>query len=213
MYLDISCYDTLETEETVRKALFHGLNVGFHGVSVFPYFVQSVKDFILNGVVLAVPIDYPYGISDPTVRCHAALSAIRKGANSLDVVANNIFLANDKWAKFGEDISSILNICIENGVQLRVLFEYRKYELEKIIKAANMLREIGVDYVFPGTGAIIDNWEDNLLAAIEIGTKADIKVITNGNIWKKSYYDSCIESKVYGIRLSSESAIRNVFGV
>jgi hypothetical protein len=42
-------------------------------------------------------------------------------------------------------------------------------------------------------------------------TKTGLKVITNGNIWKKKFVDTIRESEVFGARLPCYSAVKNIF--
>ncbi len=210
MYLDVSCHDRLETEDSVRDALFGAIKHNLKGVSINTYFLQPMKDFIVEGMALSVPIDYPYGASEASVRSHSVLTAIRKGANTIDLVGNNNLLANEKMGKFYDDVEGIQALCKENGVTLRVMLEYRLYEPEKVVRIGSGLRELGIEYIFPATGSQPDDWTENLIMAVDL-TKTGLKVITNGNIWKKKFVDTIRESEVFGARLPCYSAVKNIF--
>ncbi len=211
MYHELSCYSRTDTEDSVREAIFNAINQKFNGVSMLPYFLQSMQDFLVEGMDVACAIDYPYGTSDASVRSHAVLAAIRKGANTIDLIANSNLLCSKKHLKFFDEIEAMLRITTENNVTLRIILEYRLFNPKEMVNLCNGLREVKIEYIIPSTGAFVDSWDDNLLISTELTKKCKIKVITNGNIWKKSQYDSIIKAKIFGIRLSSNSAMKSVF--
>ena len=47
--------------------------------------------------------------------------------------------------------------------------------------------------------------------AVELTAKSGLKVITNGNIWKKKQYDAVMESEIFGVRFSSKGQVENTF--
>lgn len=210
MYIDLSCYDRDETDESVRKAIFCAVDKVLNGISIHPYFIKDNKGFLSEGMILSSPIDFPHGVSDISVRSHATLAAIRKGANAIDLVANNSLLSNEKMGKFYDDIESIHKICVENNVTTRIMLEYRLYDPDKVVRICNGIRELGIEYIFPATATSVDSWDDNLAIAIEITRKANIKVITNGNIWKKQHYNFIKGTEVFGVRFQSYSSLENI---
>lgn len=212
MYRDVSCFDRTDTEETVRETLFAAAKAGFQSISVPSFFLSPMKEFVVDGIKISCPIDYPYGTADTAVRSHAILAAIRKGATQIDLVANNSLIANKKYPKFYEDIESAYKTCTENRATLRILFEYRFYDTKEMVALGNGVREIGIEEVFPATGSHLDEWQDNLMISATLRAKCGLNVITNGNLWKKSQYDALVEADVFGVRFSCKDAIKNIFG-
>ncbi len=213
MYIDISCHSRTTNDNEVREALFKGIQKNVNGIALLPNFLLSTKDFIVEGMDLSCLIDYPYGASDLAVRSHATLSAIRKGATTIDLVANTGLYFNSKSGKFFEDIEAIYNLCEEHNILLRVMLEYRLFEPDRLINLVNSIREIGIEYVIPSTGSHLDSWEDNLLTSVELTQKASVNVITNGVIINKKQLAIVKESKVFGLRFSSISLFDTLFGV
>lgn len=214
MYIDIACNSRTSTDDDVREFLFKSIEYGIKSITVLPIFLPSIKDLVIDGVDLSCFIDYPYGSSDTSVRSHAALTAIRRGANTLDVVLNSGLFFNGKQDKFYDDIETILTLCKEHGVTLRAVLEYRLYDYKDVLIIGNKLREMGIEYIIPSTGSQLDTWDDNLAISIELTEKSGINVITNGVIVAQKHYDVILGSTVFGARFSSLHAMKNIkFGV
>lgn len=210
MYYELSCYDRVASEDDVREAIFIASQKGVKGLSLMPYFFASMKDFLIEGMTLSCPIDYPYGHGDISVRNHAILTAIRKGANTLDIVANNPFIFNNKLNKLGDEIESHYRLCYDNKVVMRLMLEYRLYSDELITKVAKIAQEIGVEYIFPATGGMVDNLADNLTICMLIQEELSIQCITNTNIWRAEQLKIIEESGVFGVRFQSLGAVKNL---
>ena len=214
MYVDIICNNRTFTDDDIRVVLFNGVEMGLRGMSMLPHFIPSIKDFAVEGFDLACLIDYPYGSSDVSVRSHAALTAIRKGATTLDLVVNNGLFFSKKKDKFYDDIETIYKLCQEHGIMARLMLEYRLFESKDIVDIGNKCREIGIEYILPSTGSQLDNWEDNLAISMELTNKANINVITNGAVVTPLQRESVEKSGVFGLRFSSLQAAKNAqFGV
>ena len=199
MYKEISCYDKDTTEHTVTESIFTALKHDFHGVSVPAYYLPLAKDLIPDGFVVASSVDYPGG---------------RAGANAVDLVANSNLLVNRKFKKFKEDIEANYKICQDNNCSLRVMFEYRIYDKNSLILAAcDIIRSVGVDYIFPSTGSMVDDIEDSIVVGFLLQKKKELNVICNANIWRKEDYEKVENSGVFGIRIKSRNAVKNIFGV
>ena len=214
MYKEISCYDKDTTEHTVTESIFTALKHDFHGVSVPAYYLPLAKDLIPDGFVVASSVDYPGGLSSTGVRCHSSINIIRAGANAVDLVANSNLLVNRKFKKFKEDIEANYKICQDNNCSLRVMFEYRIYDKNSLILAAcDIIRSVGVDYIFPSTGSMVDDIEDSIVVGFLLQKKKEQNVIFNANIWRKEDYEKVENSGVFGIRIKSRNAVKNIFGV
>jgi deoxyribose-phosphate aldolase len=211
MYKDVTCYNCTDTSDDVRETLFSAIDKELSGISIFAPLITSIKDFLVDGLTLSCPIDYPYGVSDTAIRTHATLAALRKGANAIDLVASNILLFNKQANKFCDDVDSVKKVCDENGSTLRLMLDYRLYDYTTMIKIGNLLKELKIEYIIPATGRLIDAWDDNLAISIEMSNKTGLKVITNGNIWKRSQYDLIAKSGVFGVRFNNAGALKNIF--
>ena len=214
MYKEISCYDKDATEHTVQEAIFTALDHGFDGASVPSYYLPLAKDLIPNGFVVASSVDYPGGLSSTSVKCHSTISVIRAGANAVDLVTNSNLLINRRFKRFRKDIESNYNICQDNNCSLRVMLEYRSYDKNSLILAAcDIIRDIGVDYLFPSTGSMVSDLDDSVVVGFALQKRKNLNIICNANIWRPEDYEKVEKSGVFGVRIKSRNAVKNIFGV
>lgn len=213
MFKELAVYDRLTTENEARDALFLVLKKNLSGISVSPPFISPLKDLVTDGLSFASSIDYPNGNSDSQIRSHSIINSIRKGVNTIDLVANSSYMINNQANKYSEDIKNCLSLCREYDVTMRVILEYRLFETDTICKYCDILATLGVEYVIPSSGSIPDDIDDNLIISKLIQDKTGIKVITNGNVWRPQHYQKVEKAGIFGVRLYSISAVNNVFGV
>ena len=214
MYKEISCYDKDTTEHTVQESIFTALEHNFDGVSVPQYYLPIATNLIPAGFVVASSVDYPGGLSSVSVRCHSILATSRRGANAIDLVANSNLLLNRRFKKFKEDIESCHRVCKDNGCSLRVMLEYRIYDRNSLlITACELLKDIGIDYIFLATGSTVNPLTDCILVGHFVQKTKNLNVICNASVWKPSDYEKVENSGIFGVRIKSINAVKNIFGV
>jgi len=202
-YHEINLYAKDKSEKEILQNTFQALEANVDGISTNIVHLPAVKNILPNDKTLSCPIDYPNGLNDTSMRQHSVITAIRKGANVIDLVVNSIFIVDKKEDKLIQDIEAILQICKKNGVTLRVMLDYRLFEPRVFMRTVKLLVERGIEYFYPSTGHFLDSYVDNLLAAQEIQTKYKVMTIVNGNIWHETQYDNIHGSGVFGIRFKS----------
>jgi deoxyribose-phosphate aldolase len=203
-YFDISSNDN-ETKENVTQAL----KLGVKYISVLPHCIKNIRpECDAAHAKVASPVDYPLGVLDLKSRVYAVEYAFKNGADIVDLVAPSYYLCHRKYDKFREDIRSTTNLAIENNKKIRYFLEYRTYSYDLLYKMAQILLEFGISECFPSTGYLLDDINDNMIAAAMINKKTEkINIIINGNIWNQKQAETICKSSVYGIRVNSVNAV------
>ena len=209
MYKELQIYGRDLTQDKVQAEMFEAVRYNLSGISVSPFFIPELVELIPEGMVISSPIGYPNGTADTKIKQHATLAAIRKGANAIDLVLNPHLISAGKMTELCEDIIGNMEICGENGATLRIMMEYRVFTPAMLLDVAALIKEVGVEYVFPSTGHMLDNSTDNLLMSMAL-EKSGLRAITNGNIYKMHQYESIKKSGVFGVRFKSSQAIKNL---
>ena len=213
MYVELAILNKTTTEEDSREALFIASELHLNGICVLPNYITSVKE-LNQELVIACIIDYPAGTSTTATRNHAVLTAINSGANTIDLVMNNSFIVSNKLDKLLADLKSNLAICKDKKVVLRVVMEYRVcMDAKLFLQIAQLVNQLGIEYVLPSTGYRLDNYADNLIASKLIMDKSGLKVITNGGIVNKEQYEQAKKAEIYGVRFQSIPVVKDIFGV
>jgi len=214
MITEYSFYDIASNDAETRKILTEASTFKLDSISVLPFNLKLAKNILgsNSSIVLSCPVDYPLGIMDAKSRSESLFFAIKNGAKIIDMVCPVYLLCNRKYDKFKEDIKISQNICLENGVVLRYILEYRVYSYELLYKVAQILLEHQIETVYPSTGYFIDNISDNILACALINKKIPkINIISNANFWNDSHIELVLKANLFGLRVNSINALNILY--
>jgi deoxyribose-phosphate aldolase len=204
-----------DTDETTAKDLAKKLNTidSINSITTSYYLLKCIKGSIDNSKKsLSCFIDYPLGISDIKTRQNAIKEAIKIGANSIDIVMPQNLASNRKYDKIREDVKNSIDICSENSIALRYILEYRVFDQYCLKKICEIFDTFGyISGVFTSTGYFIDNLADNILASVFLHENSkNLNIFCTGNAWQPKHFDTIIKANIYGVRLSSYSALETL---
>lgn len=201
MYIEYACYDYSLSDEELKYNFTQAIKLGVKNISVHYPYLPILKNIVSEMPInISCPIDYPYGLSDMKIRLMGIANAAKNGSATIDLVAPAKFIANRKYDKLRDDIRTCFMLCQENNLILRYMLEYRVFNHETLAKTCQILKNLGIEYVIPATGQMIDDINDNLIACKYLMAKSEIKIITNGNIWTQKHVEAIKTSKIYGAR-------------
>lgn len=202
MYIEYACYDYSLSDEEIKTNVALAIKLGVKNISLHYVNINLIKNLIEeNDLQISSPIDYPYGLLDSKNRLFAINSAIKSGAKTIDVVVPAKFITNRKYDKLRDDIKNNLALCQESGADLRYILEYRVFNHETLAKTCQIFKSLGIEYVMPSTGHMLDDISDNIIACKYLSAKSHIQTICNGNIWTEKQSESLRGSNIYGVRL------------
>jgi len=204
MYIEYACYDHSLSDDEVKQNISEAINFGIKNIAIHYTYIPLIKPLIYQSepsIILSSPIDYPYGLSDSKTRILAIENAAKAGASVIDITVPSKYISNRKYDKLRDDIKNNILICQKNNLIPRYILEYRVFNHETLAKTCQILKSLGVEYILPSTGHMIDNINDNLIACKYLMAKSGINIICNGNIWTNKQADTVRSSEVYGARL------------
>lgn len=204
-YIDYSCLDYSVNESELEKNISIAIKHGVKNLSVPAYSLSTIKniaDIKEQNISISCPVDFPYGLSDAKSRNFSIgqLCSNPVGIKYLDLFIPTKIITNRKYDKFREDIRTNIKICNDSNIELRYVLEYRVYSHEVLAKVCQILTDLGIRTVFPSSGTMIDDINDNLIACNFLMTKSQIKTIATGNIYNTK-------------QVNSVSKIENLFGI
>lgn len=203
MYIEYACYDYSLCDQELKNQVALALQLDVTNIAVHHSNISAIKSTISDSgkaVQISCPIDFPYGMLDSKNRLAQISSAIKSGASIVDIVAPSKFIINRKYDKLRDDIQNSLLLCKESNVLLRYMLEYRVFNHETLAKTCQILKSFEVNQVLPSSGMLIDDINDNLIAARYLSAKSKIQIICNGNVWNEKQAKSIIASNIYGFR-------------
>lgn len=215
MQIEFSYYDLAsneqETKDNIKRVSYFPINT----ISVLPFYTKAAKITAHQQnpqIKISTVIDYPMGIGDLNSRLSLSKNAIKNGADGLEIMIPVQLLCNRKYDKFREDIKAQLELALQNNISIKYILEYRLFTYELLYKISQILLSEGINTIYPSTGYLLDDINDNILAAALINKKIpEINIICNGNIWNSNQINSLDKFNLYGLKLNSINAIDLIF--
>lgn len=202
MQLEYACYDIAINEDEVKKNIQSAVQYNPYCISIHPYSLSSVKGLIPEHIKLSCALDYPMGLTDLSTRNQIVQNIAKNNqVNIIDLNIPSKLIVNRKYDKFREDIKINSEICKQNNVELRYVLEYRVFSHEILAKLCQILKTFDIGHVFPASGFLLDDINDNIIAAKYLMAKSGIKVICNGNVWTKQHIENVRKAGISGLRV------------
>lgn len=139
------------TQEEVGKLCEEARKYGFASVCINPgYVLQSSKLLAGSSVKVCTVIGFPLGATTPTVKAIEARDAIANGAGEIDMVINVGALKSGNYQLVLDDIKAVREAT--RGKVLKVILETSYLTKEEKIKACQLSKDAGADFVKTSTG-------------------------------------------------------------
>ncbi|MFQ3579368.1 MAG: deoxyribose-phosphate aldolase [Bacteroidales bacterium] len=139
------------TQEEIVKLCEEAKKYGFASVCVNPAYVNLCKQLLGNSQVkVCTVIGFPLGATTPTVKAIETKESIANGADEIDMVINIGALKSGNYQLVFDDIKSVRDA--SKGKILKVIIETAYLTKEEKIKACELAKEAGADFVKTSTG-------------------------------------------------------------
>lgn len=151
-YFDHTILKADATEAQVEKICKEALEHDFASVCVNQYYTKFVAEQLKgSGVLVCTVVGFPLGMSDTRVKAFETKAAIEDGAQEIDMVINVGALKDGKYDYVLNDIRTLKEVCGKNIV-LKVIIETCLLTDEEKVKACELSKEAGADFVKTSTG-------------------------------------------------------------
>ena len=151
-YFDHTILKAEATEAQVAKICEEALTHKFASVCVNQYYTKFVAGKLKDsGVKTCTVVGFPLGMSDTRVKAFETKAAIEDGAEEIDMVINVGALKDGKYDYVREDIRTLKEVCGKDIV-LKVIIETCLLTDEEKVKACELAKEAGADFVKTSTG-------------------------------------------------------------
>lgn len=208
-YIDHTILAPNATEEQVEKIISEALEYGFASVCINPYWVKKVAQGLADSdVKVCTVIGFPLGANKTSIKVSEAKEAIADGADELDMVINIGELKAKHYDVVKADIKAVVDVCHAESKLVKVIIEACLLTDEEKIKACELSKEAGADYVKTSTGFSTGG---ATVADIELMRKTvgpDIGVKASGGIHSKEEALALIEAGAS--RLGASAGIKIV---
>ena len=210
-YIDHTILKPDATKEQVVKVCSEAKEYLFYSVCINPYYVKLVSDELKDSSVKVTSvIGFPLGASTSEIKAMEAKKAIEDGADEIDMVINISALKDKEYDLVKEDIKSVVNE-VNGKAILKVILETCLLTDEEKVKACELAKEAGANYVKTSTGFSTGGAtiEDVKLMKNAVGDK--LKVKASGGIRDIKIAEAMIEAGAS--RLGASSSVKIVKGL
>jgi deoxyribose-phosphate aldolase len=139
------------TETQVAKICDEALANDFASVCVNQYYTKFVAEKLRGSdVKVCTVVGFPLGMSDTRVKAFETKAAIEDGATEVDMVINVGALKDKKYDYVLNDIKTLKEVC--GDIVLKVIIETCLLTDEEKVKACELAKEAGADFVKTSTG-------------------------------------------------------------
>ncbi len=151
-FLDHTILNPDAVKEDVKKICREAKAYGFASVCVNPCWVKSV-DQELKGTDIDTcsVVGFPLGANDSEIKASEAKRAVEDGADEIDMVLNIGKLKGGDHAFVEGDIRAVVE-AVEKDTTVKVIIEACLLTDEEKIKACELAKEAGADFVKTSTG-------------------------------------------------------------
>ena len=175
-YIDHTLLKPEATEEDIKKLVEEAKQYGFYAVCVNPIYVRLAKELIgEDDIKVATVVGFPLGANTTYVKERETRTAIKDGADEIDMVLNIGLFKSGKWDKVVEDIKAVVEAA--EGKHVKVIIETGLLTDDEKVQASVLVAGAGAHFVktstgFLGKGATV---EDVKLIKKAIGDIVKIK--------------------------------------
>ncbi|NJE46176.1 deoxyribose-phosphate aldolase [Thermococcus sp. GR7] len=152
-YIDHTNLKPYATADDIIKLCDEAKRYNFYAVCVNPYRVKLAKEQLKgSNVKVATVIGFPLGATPTEVKVFEAKKALEDGADELDMVINIGALKDGDYEYVRRDIEEVVKVAHEKGAIVKVIIETCYLTEEEKIKACELAKEAGADFVKTSTG-------------------------------------------------------------
>lgn len=140
------------TEAAVQKIIDEAKEYNFFSVCINPCWVAFASEQLADtDVSVCTVIGFPLGANTPEVKAYEAADAIKNGANEVDMVINIGALKSQQYDYVRQDIQGVVDAA-KGKALVKVIIETALLTDEEKVKACELAKEAGADFVKTSTG-------------------------------------------------------------
>jgi deoxyribose-phosphate aldolase len=198
------------TEDAIAKLCQEAVDYGFASVCVNPSFVKqaslALKD---SSVKVATVIGFPLGATSSASKAYETKVAIADGADEVDMVISVGRAKEGNWEYVKNDIKAVVDAAMPTHTLVKVIIETCLLTDDEKIKACEMAKEAGADFVKTSTGFSTGGAtpEDVALMRKTVGNSMGVKA--SGGIHTAVEAIACINAGANRLGVSAGIAVVN----
>lgn len=177
-YIDHTLLKPEATLAQIEKLCAEAKENQFAAVCVNSYYVKKCVALLHgSGVKVCTVVGFPLGASTMETKRFEAMKAAAEGAKEIDMVMNISAVKSGDWQYVQDDMSSLAQVCHQQGGILKVILETSLLTEEEKKRACEIAVRANVDFVKTSTGFSTGGAtiEDVKLMRSIVGSKIGVK--------------------------------------
>ena len=152
-YIDHTLLKPDATQAQIAQLCHEARQYDFAAVCVNPTHVKLCADLLKgSNVAVCTVVGFPLGATPPEVKAYETQQAIDDGATEIDMVINIGALKGGEYDLVERDIAMVTRTAHNNGALCKVIIEAALLNEQEKIKACELSKKAGADYVKTSTG-------------------------------------------------------------
>ncbi|MEJ2009258.1 MAG: deoxyribose-phosphate aldolase [Acidobacteriota bacterium] len=141
------------TAEEMGRFCDEAVSLGVGAISIHQVWVpMAVQRLRGTGIKVGTVVGFPFGATLPSIKRAEAEASIRAGAEELDMVMNIGAMRSGNLEGVQSDIQGVVDIAHGSGCILKVILENAYLSDEQKVKACQIAKRAGADFVKTSTG-------------------------------------------------------------
>ncbi len=192
-YIDHTNLKAMTIKSDITKLLDEAKKYHFKSVCVNPYYVSYAKEVLRDtDVLVCTVIGFPLGQNTTETKVYETKDAILKGADEIDMVLNVAALKDGLYDYVQNEIKVIKEAC--GPRTLKVILETCYLTKEEIIKASEISKAAGADFVKTSTGFGTGGAKASDVKIMRETVGKDLGVKASGGIHNKNEMEEMIKA-------------------
>lgn len=200
-YIDYTNLKPDAKSEDIEKLCVEANKSEYFSVCINPAYISLVKSKLDESVKITTVIGFPLGSTLSEVKAFETKKAIELGVDEVDMVMNISALKNKDYEYVESDIKQVRNECKDKT--LKVIIETCLLSDEEIVKACEIAKSAGADFVKTSTGFSTGGATESAVALMRKTVGSEMGVKASGGIKTKEDAERMIAAGASRIGTSS----------
>ncbi len=180
-YIDHTCLKPNALDKDIEKLCNEAIQYRFKSVCVNPGYVKLARNLLKNSEILTCTvIGFPLGATTTKAKVEETLSALKDGADEIDMVINISRAKEHDYKYIENEIRLVRQAC--KGHTLKVILETCLLTDEEIVATSLASKAAGADFVKTSTGFSVSGANTRVVTLMKQTVGNEMGVKASGGI-------------------------------
>ena len=204
-HVDHTLLSPQATWDEIRQICDDAIKYHTASVCIPPSYVKQASKYLGERVKVCTVIGFPNGYSTTAVKAFETEDALANGAKEIDMVINIGWLKDKRYELIEDEIKKLKSICKDKV--LKVIIETCLLTDEEKVKACELAKEAGADFVKTSTGFSTGGAKAADVALMRKTVGPDMGVKASGGIHNADEAQAIVDDRPSRLGTSATLAI------